>query len=161
MYENNLKGTFAYFNQHNCLYLLADTPEYLKDRQIIKSIGYGNNSKGVNASAGVKNYGYGLIRDWLIRPVKRVEKDTEGNEQEITMPNLYNIRNRGLLKELILWTPERNVDRVSSLIQLMLYREEKMILYQGDLAKSGRNRSNTKLEDDDYFTRNYKETKAL
>jgi len=72
----------------------------------------------------------------LIKPVKRIEKDTEGNEQEITIPNLYNIRNRALLKELILWTPERNTDRISSLIQLMLFREEKMILYQGDLSKA-------------------------
>lgn len=161
MYENNLKGTFAYFNQHNCLYLLADTPEYLRDKQIIKTIGYGNNSKGITATAGVKNYGYGLIRDWLVKPTKRIEKDAEGNEQEVTIANLYNIRNRALLKELIIWTPERNVDRICSLIQLMLYREEKMILYQGDLSKSSRSQDNKKLEDDDYFTRNYKKKEKL
>jgi hypothetical protein len=33
MYENNKKNTFAYFSKMNCLYLLADTPEYLKQRR--------------------------------------------------------------------------------------------------------------------------------
>lgn len=160
MYENNLKGTFAYFSQHSCLHLLADTPEYLRDKQIIKSIGYGNSSKGITATAGVKNYGYGLIRDWLIKPVKKIEKDAEGEEQEITVPNLYNIRNRALLKELVLWTPERNVDRICSLIQLMLYREEKMILYQGDLTGSSRKESYKGLEKDDYFERNYRNRRS-
>lgn len=156
MYESNLKGTFSYFSQHNCLYLLANTPEYLRDKQIIKNIGYGNTSKGITATAGVKNYGYGLIRDWLIKPVKKVEKDADGEEHEITVPNLFNIRNRALLKELLIWTPERNVDRISSLIQLMLYREEKMILYQGDLSGSSRRESYKGLESDDYFERNYR-----
>ena len=29
-YENNKKNTFAYFSKMNSLYLLADTPEYLR-----------------------------------------------------------------------------------------------------------------------------------
>lgn len=155
MYENNVRGTFAYFSQHSCTHLLADTPEYLKDRQLIKAIGYGNSSKGVAASAPIKDYGYRLIREWLIKPVTKIEKDNEGNEQEVTMANLYRIRNRALLKELILWNPDINVDRIMSMVQLMLYREEKMILYQGDLSKSSQAQDSAGLENDDYFTRNY------
>lgn len=155
MYENNLRGTFAYFSQHNCVYLLADTPEYLRDRQIIKTIGYGNNAKGITASVAVKRYGYSLIRDWLIKPITTITKE-DGEDKEITMANLYRIRNRALLKELVNWNPEINVDRISSLIQLMLYREEKMVLYQGDLA-GGKSRQAVKgLESDDYFERNYR-----
>lgn len=116
--------------------MLADTPEYLRDKQLIKSIGYGNASKGIVTSAAIKDYGFRLIRDWLIKPTTRIEKDEQGNDREITVANLYNIRNRALLKELILWNPDVNVDRISSLVQLMLYREEKMILYQGDMGKA-------------------------
>ena len=59
-----------------------------------------------------------------------MEKDAEGKEIEITVPNLYNIRNRALLKELIQWNPYGNYDRIMALVQIMLYREEKMILFQ-------------------------------
>ena len=32
LYENNQKGLFAYFSRLNCTHLLADTPEYLRDK---------------------------------------------------------------------------------------------------------------------------------
>jgi hypothetical protein len=32
LYEQNKKGIFAYFSRMNCLHLLADVPEYLKDK---------------------------------------------------------------------------------------------------------------------------------
>jgi hypothetical protein len=153
MYENNLKGIFSYFSMMNCTYMLADTPEYLRDRQLVTSIGYGNKGKGCRATTPIIKAGFRMIRDWLLKPVTKIEKDAEGNEIETTMPNLYNIRNRALLKELIQWNPCGNYDRVMALVQLMLYREEKMILYQGNVTKG----SDVKpgLEEDDYFTRNY------
>lgn len=40
-----------------------------------------------------------------------------------------------------------------SLVQLMLYREEKMILYQGDMRRTESVSSG--MESDDYFTKNY------
>lgn len=156
MYENNLHGIFSYFSQHNCTYLLADTPQYLKDRELIKTIGTGNTSKGVRATTPIIKYGFKLIRDWLMKPVSKVEKDAEGNDVETTMPNLYRLRNRALIKELILWNPNINVDRLMALLQVMLYREEKMILYQGDL-EGGRNKTfSSGLEDDPFFSNNYR-----
>ena len=131
LYENNKKNTFAYFSKMNCLSLLADTPEYLKQKQLIKTIGYGNTSKGVAATVPIKNFGFTLIRDWLLKPTTIII-----NDNEITVPNLHFIRNRALLKELILFNPDINVDRIMSLVQLMLYREEKMILYQGNPSKT-------------------------
>ena len=71
----------------------------------------------------------------------------------MTVPNLYNLRDRALIKELMLWNPVKNFDRVMSLVQLMLYREEKMILYQGNIQK-GEEKSDG-MENDDYFTKNY------
>ena len=133
--------------------MLSDTPEYLRDRQLITSIGYGNKSKGVRATTPIIKAGFRMIRDWLLKPVTRIEKDTEGNEIEVTVPNLYYIRNRALLKELIQWNPYGNYDRVMALVQLMLYREEKMILYQGDARNAEQPSSG--MEKDDYWERNY------
>lgn len=153
LYESNLKGVFSYFSMRNCTYMLADTPEYLKDRQLITSIGYGNKSKGVRATTPIIKAGFRMIRDWLLKPVTRIEKDGEGNEIEVTVPNLYNLRCRALIKELIQWNPFGNYDRIMALVQLMLYREEKMILYQGDVRSHEVQSSG--MEADDYWTRNY------
>ena len=153
LYENNLKGIFSYFSMRNCTYMLADTPEYLRDRQLVTSIGYGNKSKGVRATTPIIKAGFRMIRDWLLKPVTKIEADAEGNDIEVTVPNLYNIRCRALLKELIQWNPYGNYDRVMALVQLMLYREEKMILYQGDM--SNHEAGSSGMEADDYWSRNY------
>lgn len=153
-YESNIKGTFSYFSSKNSTHLLANTPEYLKDKQLITSIGYGNASKGIRATVPIIKYGFRLIRDWLLKPVPKIEKDAEGNETEVNIPNLYFIRNRALLKELVQWNPKGNFDRVLSLVQLMLYREEKVILYQGDMKN--RDIGSSGMETDDYWSKNYK-----
>ena len=101
----------------------------------------------------IKEYGFGLIRDWLLKPTVRIVSNEEGEEQEITVSNLYNIRNRALLKELILYHPQLNVDRIMALCMLMIYRQEKMVLYQGDMK---RNREKpTGMEADSYWEKNY------
>lgn len=156
MYEQNKKGLFAYFSRYNCVYLLADTPEYLRDKQLIKDIGYGNKSKGINATQPIKNYGYKLIRDWLLKPYTKIEKDDQGNDVEVQLPNLYRIKNRALLKELILWNPNINVDRIMALVQGMLYREEKMILFNGNLKSNIINEDKNYAGNDPFFQRNYR-----
>ena len=153
MYEQNLKGIFGYFSTMNCTHLLADTPDYLKDKQLITSIGYGNKSKGIRATVPIIKYGFRLIRDWLLKPVTIIQKEENGEEIEITTTNLHFIRNRALLKELILWNPYENYDRIMALVQLMLYREEKMILYQGDIRRQ--EQKATGMGADNYWTKNY------
>lgn len=155
LYENNKKNTFAYFSKMNSLHLLADTPEYLKNKQLVKSVGYGNTSKGVNATLPIKNFGFTLIRDWLLKPVITTREE-EGNTVEYTVPNLHFIKNRALIKELMLYNPAINVDRIMSLVQLMLYREEKMILYQGDPTKAKRVDDIDYLGNDPFFNKNYR-----
>ena len=154
MYENNKKGLFAYFSMMNSSYLLAVTPNYLKDKQLIKDIGYGNKAFGINATIAIKGYGYQKIREWLLQPYTKIEKDTEGNDIEVQQANLYRLKNRALIKELILWNPDINVDRIMAMVQLVLYREEKMILYGGDMSSSGQD-SGSELADDPFFTQNY------
>lgn len=155
MYEQNKKGLFSYFSRYNCVYLLAETPSYLKDKQLIRDIGYGNKAFGINASLPIKNYGYKLIRDWLLKPYTKIEQDNEGNDIEINMPNLYRLKNRALIKELILWNPDINVDRVMALVQGVLYREEKLILYQGNLQKPSTYSAKNYDGNDKFFTENY------
>ena len=154
LYENNKKGVFSYFSKMNCTHLLADTPEYLRDKQLIKAIGYGNTSKGVSATLPINNYANQLIRDWLLKPVPSVIEE-DGEEKETTIPNLYLIKNRALIKELILFNPDINVDRVRALGLLMLYREEKMILYNGDVKNKEMNNNTNYLGNDDFFKNNY------
>ena len=154
MYENNKKGLFAYFSMMNSSYLLAVTPNYLKDKQLIKDIGYGNKAFGINATTAIKGYGYQKIREWLLQPYTKIEKDAEGNDVEIQQANLYRLKNRALIKELILWNPDINVDRIMAMVQLVLYREEKMILYGGDMSSSGQD-SGSELANDPFFTQNY------
>lgn len=153
MPENNKKNTFAYFSKMNCVHLLADTPEYLKQKQLIKVQGYGNSAKGITATVPIKNFGFQLIRDWLLKPVTRIVHQ-DGEDVEVTVPNLKFIRNRALLKELILFNPDINVDRIMSLVQLMLYREEKMVLYGGNPQKA-KEVPSTYLGNDDFFSTNF------
>ena len=41
-----------------------------------------------------------------------------------------------------------------AMVQLMLYREEKMILYEGNMSSSGQE-SGSELADDPFFKQNY------
>jgi len=146
---------FAYFKRMNCTHLLADTPQYLRDKQIIKYSSFGSSSKGVAATAAVNNYANGLIRDWLLKPITNIVKQ-DGEDVEVTVPNLSFIRNRALLEELSNYDAIRNFDRVRALGILMLYREEKVILYGGKIDESSDRKSTiSALANDDYFTRNY------
>lgn len=153
MYEQNIMGMFSYFSSHNATHLLAETPEYLVQRNMISSIGYGNKSVGIRATTPIINGAFKMIQTWLRKPIVSIETDADGNNNEVTIPNLYRIKNRALLKELVLWNPQGNFDRIMSLVQLMLYREEKMVLYHGDLRHTEEVSSG--MEKDDYWDKNY------
>ena len=154
LYENNLKGTYSYFSKMNCLYLLAETPEYLKDKDIIKKIGYGNTSRGVTATKPVNDYANTLIRNWLLLPKIKYETDKEGNPIETTVPNVITIKNLALLQELSQYSPEINCDRIRSLGLAMLYREEFMIKYGGDIEGQMNSTDEYEASQDDFFKRN-------
>jgi hypothetical protein len=155
MYESNKKGLYGYFSKMDCTHLLADTPEYLRDKQMIKYSAFGSNAKGINASAAINNYANSLIRDWLLQPVPTIIKEN-GEEKEVNIPRLYSLRNRALIEELVAYTPELNVDRIRALGMVMLYRQEKIILYKDNLnAKSQEETSSSYLGNDSFFQRNY------
>ena len=147
LYENNIKGPFAYFSSRRSLHLLADTPEYLIDKQVVKTRGFGNTAKGVGATGPVNNFADRMIRDWLLKPVTIVVIE-DGEEVEKIVPNLAFIKNRALLKELIAYNKDDNFDRVRALGMVMLYRGEFIERYEGDLSKVGETYNDT---EDPYF----------
>lgn len=155
LYESNKKGIFAYFSKMNCTHLLADTPEFLRDKQLIKYNNFGSNAKGVNASAAINAYANNLIRDWLMKPVTIVQ-NIDGEDQEVTVYNLNFLRNRALIEELIAFNPEINVDRIRALGMVMLYREDKMVLYQGNPSRDSEEVPKGYLGNDKFFTENYR-----
>ena len=154
-YENNKKGLFSYFSAHNCVYLLTEVLDFLKDKQMMKE-GIGNKSRGTIATPAINAFGRNLLRSWLLRPtVITIVED--GQEKETSVPRLYTIRNRALLKELINYNTEGNFDRISAMGMLMLLREDKMILYQGNIDKSKQEQASKEyLGNDPYFERNYR-----
>lgn len=155
LYESNKKGIFAYFSKMNCTHLLADTPEFLRDKQLIKYSSFGSNAKGVNASAAINAYANNLIRDWLMKPVTIIQ-NVDGEDVEVTVYNLNFLRNRALIEELIAFNPEINVDRIRALGMVMLYREDKMVLYQGNPSRDSEEVPKDYLGNDKFFTENYR-----
>lgn len=155
-FESNLKGIYGYFQKYRCMQYLCNTPEYLKERNLVKITGYGNVNKGIRATAPINNYANQLIKDWLMTPVTTIA-EVEGVEQEIVMPQLYTLKNRALLKELVLFNPKINVDRIRAFGMLMLYREQFVVMYQGNLDRSQNDDEYdaTDPANDEFFTKNY------
>lgn len=154
-YENNKKGLFAYFNRMNSLYLLSDRLEYLKDKEITKVPGVGNNSKGYTANKFINSYGRLLYRNWLLTPIPTIQI-VDGEQTEMMVPRLYTMKSRALIQESIQWESLGNYDRVSAMTALMLYREFMVIQYQGDFSQE-RVEANDKtyLGNDKFFSDNY------
>lgn len=96
MYENQNKGIFVYFTNKHCDYLLADQPDIIND---IVSNSKVNRKKGCHMNKQIKQWGEGLIKDWLN------EQNSAGKK------NLYNIMSEPLLEELIAYNDAGNFDR--------------------------------------------------
>jgi hypothetical protein len=153
-YEYNKKGLFSHFSTRNSLYLLTDVLDFLKEKQMMKE-GYGNKSKGTNASPAINAYARSRLRSWLLAPVP-IMQTIDGEEKEVLVPRLFTVRNRALLKELINYNSEGNFDRISAMGMLMLLREDRMIRYQGDVSKEKQEKANSSYDGNDpFFKRNY------
>ena len=153
-YEYNKKGLFSHFSTRNSLYLLTDVLDFLKEKQMMKE-GYGNKSKGTNASPAINAYARSRLRSWLLSPVP-IMQTIDGEEKEVLVPRLFTVRNRALLKELINYNSEGNFDRISAMGMLMLLREDRMIRYQGGVSKEKQEKANSSYDGNDpFFKRNY------
>lgn len=156
LYESNIKGYYSYMERMHSTYLLADTPQYLRDKQIIKYSGFGSSAKGVSATASVNNFANRLIKDWFNKLVPIERTGENGNKEIIQTPSLYLLKTRALIEEAIQFNPEINVDRIRALGMVMLYREEYIILYGNNLNRESREKvRKDDPSNDPFFNRNY------
>jgi hypothetical protein len=119
-YENDKKGMFAYFKKQHALHYLVDTPEILRDMDMVKGHLHGNKSKGTNSGKRINEWGRRLTADWMLSPAYSTDPEEE------SIMNMYKIRSIGLIKEAIAWNPDGNFDRISAMGMLMLLREERI-----------------------------------
>lgn len=153
------KGLFKYFSQHNCLYLLSDTLEFLRDKEMIRGNLYGNKNKGVNATEPIKAYARRCIRDWLLKPTETNKILENGEVEETTSLNLFKIPYRALIQELSQWNSDANFDRHDALGMLMLLREDKLrLIGEGDVKSSIEDDPNY-LGNDPFFSQSKKGVK--
>lgn len=125
MYENERKGLFPYFTAKHCDYLLADQPDIISD---IVGNSKVQRKKGCHMNKQIKQWGEGLIKDWL------------DEEQAPGKKNLHNILSEPLLEELISYNDTGNFDRVMALMQVMIYREQLYNLKVKEKKKENKNR---------------------
>lgn len=154
MYESNRKLMYAYFSRNHALWMLADCPEWIRAKGLVKYDMYGSSIKGVSVNAPLISAGIDLINDWLKKKKPYEVKDEKGETHIEEIPQLYSIRNRALLQEMISYGPGRNTDRVSALFQVMFYREQFIILYggaEGVATYSG----GSEATEDEFFDRDW------
>jgi len=109
LYENEKKGLFSHFSHKHQEYLLADQPDILKD--VVQDMRV-QRTKGNHMNGPIKEWGEGLIKDWL------------NEEYASGKKNLTKIFSEPLLEELISYNPDGNFDRVMAFMEVMIYREE-------------------------------------
>lgn len=129
-YENKIKGPYAYFKNKNSLHLLSETPDILKDQNLVKGSNVGNKSLGTATNDSVKSYGLGLILTWL---------ESQAYDKDEGVRNVELIESPALLKELVSYTSDINVDRVMALIMLLILKEN--IHRETDITRSKKVRS--------------------
>ena len=148
LYENNKKGLYGHFRNKKSLYLLETTPEILKDQQLIKSVGIGNRSLGVNMSNdNVKMFGVELYKAWLEQNLQTNDEDKKFKK------NLTHIRSIALLQETISFSMDTNADRVSSMLVLMIYRAERQRFIE--IAKKSGNSNLQDVSRDKFWSKAY------
>lgn len=147
-YEQNKKGLYSYFSRMHSTYLLTETFQYLRDKDLAKGESFGNTAYGTTATQPIKNYSRGLIRNWLLKPYIRIEHK-DGEDIEVSYPQLYNLKNVALIKELSMYDLDNNFDRHDALAMLMLYREDVYRLNAG--TPKARDVDEDDYANDDFF----------
>jgi len=140
-YENQIKGPYAYFKNKNSLHLLVETPEILKDQNLLKGGTIGNTSLGTNTNDSIINWSLGLILSWL---------ESQAYDKDEGIRNIDILRSPALIKELISFSRDINTDRISALGMVMILREDRARITE--LAKQSSVKSKSK---DPFWDRAY------
>ena len=140
-YEQNKKGLYIHYKHKNSLYLLAETPEILRDQANATISKVGNRKYGTTATVQVNAYALRLVLKWLTTPAY-------GEDSE-EVQNMHKLRFLGAVNELIAHNENGNFDRVSALGMLAILKEDKFsILKRKDEQKN----REVGLENDEFFT---------
>lgn len=134
-YERNLKGFYAHMRKNTSVHYLADQPEILSEKGLAKSAGInGNQTKGVHCTVPIINWGLELLLSYI--NAKAYEQGEQSEEDDaIYIKNLSTIRSTALLQEMLAYNSEINADRISSLILLMILREDRINLSKNAFSK--------------------------
>lgn len=138
-YESNLKGLYAFFKNNMALRYLANTPDILVEKELLKRKGtVGNRLKGTRATAPINAWGLRLQAKWL-----RTEHTYYAGKLGIeTVDDIE------YLREVSLHDPVGNYDKLSAGNMLFIYRE--------DLVKVTDSNKNSNLNtSEDYNSDNF------
>lgn len=141
MYERTNISIYTYFYNAGSAHLLADEPEILAQKGLVKPMPIGNNKKGCPMPEGVKALGLELFETWLNEKAYEQPEVKEG-EEPIILARYDEQRSIPLLKEIIGWNPMGNFDDISAMLPLMIYREDKK-----KTLRSYQQKLKTRLED--------------
>jgi hypothetical protein len=86
-------------------------------------------------SVDTKVYGLDLLEEWLVTPIEK------GSEKMM----LHTIKSPALLRELMSFKPDKNFDRISALLVMLILREDKR-----RIVKKVKEKIKSAL-DDDFF----------
>ena len=142
LYENERKGLFPYFTSKHSDYLLADQPSIISDIVGKSTV---QRKKGIHMSVAIKDWGEGLIKEWLTTESSPGEK------------NLTKILSEPLLEELINYNDKGNFDRVMAFMMVMIYLQE---LHNVHVKEKKKIERNNRLFDTPIFSEAWFESKG-
>ena len=142
LYENERKGLFPYFTSKHSDYLLADQPSIISDIVGKSTV---QRKKGIHMSVAIKDWGEGLIKEWLNSESSPGEK------------NLTKILSEPLLEELINYNDKGNFDRVMAFMMVMIYLQE---LHNVHVKEKKKIERNNRLFDTPIFSEAWFESKG-
>lgn len=125
-YENNKKGFYAFMHHRAAIHHLCETPQILKDTDMVKGQRYGNQAVGTPATQQVNAWARRLQVDWMLEPVITIQINEKGEEEEVVKNKLHYIRNKAYLEECSKYNPDGNFDRISAMGMLMILRQDRL-----------------------------------
>lgn len=140
-YESNFKGLYGFFKNKNALHLLADTPAILVDKNLMKGKGarVGNTSKGTRATAPINAWGRRLQAAWM-------RKEHMYYPDKIGLDTIDDIE---YLREVAMFDPLGNYDKISSGNMLFIYREDLMQITEANKFNTEKNED---YNSDEFFS---------
>jgi len=138
-YERNLKGFYPHMKKNTSLHYLCDQPDILSEKGLvsISKGAVGNQIKGTHCTIPIINWGLELLLSYIND--KAYDQgdivQREDADEAVYVTNLSTIKSPATLQEMLAYNSDVNVDRISSLILLMILREDRINLSKNAFNK--------------------------